>query len=192
MLMVGEIDMGHQLATNYLLSDPMVDLTLIPAGDVADVQTSKRFVRIYIPRTQEKLVNNFDVLELFDFVPYVLMDQHIVWMHDAIKDHGLGLALVEMGWYPVDDWTGNAASAWMATALYDAYPADLVGEGGDDEGQPAWDSEGQTGVNGLHEVADREGGCHRRGHLRAGDDADHPHGLGQRALPNGGELGLLR
>ncbi len=126
MLMIGETGAKNQEATYFLLSDPMVDLTIIPAGDVADVQTSKRFVRIYVPRTQERLISGFDVLELFDFVPYVLVDKHIHWMRDGVRDNGMGLALVEMGWYSVTDWTGNDAAAWMATVIYEAYPCDLV------------------------------------------------------------------
>ncbi|MBU7004226.1 MAG: hypothetical protein HXS50_01570 [Theionarchaea archaeon] len=126
MLMIGETGSRNQEATYFLLSDPMVDLTIIPAGDVADVETSKRFVRIYLPRTRDKLVSSFDVIELFDFVPHVLTDLHIKWMHDAVRDFGLGFALVEMSWYAVSDWTGNDAGAWMATILYDAYPCDMV------------------------------------------------------------------
>jgi hypothetical protein len=128
MLMIGETGPHNQQATYHLFSDPMVDLTVIPAGDVADVETSKRFVRIYIPRSFERLSDNYDVIELFDFVPYVLLDDHIRWMRDAVAQRGLGLALVEMGWYSVSDWTGNDAAAWMATVLYDAYPCDLVVE----------------------------------------------------------------
>ncbi len=126
MLMIGETASSHQDATYFLLSDPMVSLTVIPAGDVANVETSKRFVRIYVPRTREKLVSNYDAIELFDFVPYILEDKHFHWMHDAVEDEGLGLSLVEMGWYGVTDWTGNDAEAWMATVLYQAYPVDLV------------------------------------------------------------------
>jgi hypothetical protein len=126
LLMIGETGPTNQEATYFLFTDPMVDLSIIPAGDVADVETSKRFVRIYVPRTYERLAGGFDVIELFDFVPYVLMDKHIQWMHDAVRDGGLGLALVEMGWYSVTDWTGNDAEAWMATSLYPAYPCDLV------------------------------------------------------------------
>jgi hypothetical protein len=126
LLMIGEINAEHQAATSYMFADPKVDLTLIPAGDIANPKTSKRFVRIYMPRNKDKLVDGFDVLELFDFVPYILENQHIVWMRDAVRDHGLGLALTEMGWYGVTDWTGNDAAAWMATVLYDAYPVEMV------------------------------------------------------------------
>jgi len=126
MLMIGETGSSNQEATYFLRSDPMVDLTIIPAGDIADVETSRRFVRIYLPRTRTKLTRNFDVIELFDFVPHILTDLHIKWFHDAIEKSGLGLALVEMGWYAVSDWTGNDAAAWMATVLYDAYPCDMV------------------------------------------------------------------
>ena len=125
-LMIGEIKAEHQSATSYMLADPKIDLTLIPAGDVADPKTSKRFVRIYIPRTEEELVSNYDVVELFDFVPYILQGKHFKWIRDAVQNYGVGLALTEMGWYGVTDWTGNDAAGWMATVLYDAYPVDLV------------------------------------------------------------------
>ncbi len=126
LLMIGEINAEHQSATAYMIADPKVDLALIPAGDIADVKTSKRFVRIYIPRTKDKLINGCDIIELFDFVPYVLDGQHIEWMREGVYDHGLGLALTEMGWYDVTDWTGNDAEAWMASTIYEAYPVDLV------------------------------------------------------------------
>jgi hypothetical protein len=128
LLMIGEINAEHQSATAYMVADPKVDLALIPAGDLTDVKTSKRFVRIYVPRTKNQLTDGFDAIELFDFVPYILEDQHIQWMRDAVRDFGFGLALTEMGWYSVTDWTGNDAAAWMASALYEAYPVDLVVE----------------------------------------------------------------
>jgi len=34
--MIGEIKAEHQTATAFMLSDPKVDLTLIPAGDIAE------------------------------------------------------------------------------------------------------------------------------------------------------------
>jgi hypothetical protein len=126
LLMIGETKAAHQSATSYMFADPKIDLTLIPAGDIANPKTSKRFVRIYMPRSREELLSDFDVVELFDFVPYILEDKHISWMRDAVYDEGVGLALTEMGWYDVDDWTGNDAEAWMASFIYEAYPVDLV------------------------------------------------------------------
>jgi len=125
MLLVGET-FTQLPAIRYMLSDPMLEVTLIPAGSVVDEKTSKRFVRIYMPRSKSELLENYDVVELFDFVPYALLDKHIQWIHDSVYEEGVGLALVEMGWYAVPDWTGNDAAAWMATVLYKAYPADLV------------------------------------------------------------------
>lgn len=125
-MMIGETAAVHQTATGIMLADPKIDLSLVPAGDVADVKTSKRFIRIYVPRSGAQLVGEYDVMELFDFVPHVLEPRHLEWMRDAIRDHGLGLALTEMGWYTITDWTGNDAAAWMATVLYEAYPCDLV------------------------------------------------------------------
>jgi hypothetical protein len=126
MLMIGETKAQHQSATAHMFADPKVDLTLIPAGDIANVDTSKRFVRIYIPRTKEDLITEFDVFELFDFVPHVLQLKHIDWITEGVREEGVGLGLTEMGWYDVTDWTGNDAEAWMSTSVYEAYPVDLV------------------------------------------------------------------
>ena len=125
MLLIGET-FSQLPAIRYMLSDPMLEVTLIPAGSVVDEKTSRRFVRIYMPRSKSELLENYDLVELFDFVPYALLDKHIQWIHDSVYEDGVGLALVEMGWYAVPDWTGNDAAAWMATVLYKAYPADLV------------------------------------------------------------------
>ena len=129
LLLIGECTRYEPYFVTQLATDPKVNLvSVITAGDRATPRETARFIRVFMPRTWERFLGGVDALELFDFVPWVLRDFHIQWFHDGIKDHGIGMALVEMGWYPSykDTYTSNDPQAWMNTALYQAYPVDLV------------------------------------------------------------------
>ncbi len=129
LLVVGECTRYEPYFVTQFATDPKINLVaVITAGDRANRSETARYVRVFMPRTKERFLAEIDVLELFDFVPWVLRDYHIQWFHDAVKDHGFGLALVEMGWYFSyrGEHTTNDPEAWMATVLYQAYPVDLV------------------------------------------------------------------
>jgi hypothetical protein len=129
LLVIGECTRYDPYFVTLFPTDPKVELvTVITAGDRANPRETARYIRIYMPRTRERFLSEIDALELFDFVPWVLEDYHIQWFHDGLKDHALGMTLVEMGWYPsyMDTYTSNDPEAWMKTVLYQAYPVDLV------------------------------------------------------------------
>ena len=126
-LLIGEFHKIDDTSWPMMRSDPRLVLTLVPAGDLTSPDLTARFVRIYMPRRYEDLYEKFDVVYHFDFVPQALTDIQITWIHDAIRDQGLGFAMAEMGWYPSGDyWSGNDAEGWMNTILYQAYPCDIV------------------------------------------------------------------
>jgi len=129
LLLIGECTRYQPYFVTLFPADPKIDLvTVITAGDRASPKETARYVRISMPRTRERFLSDVDVLELFDFVPWVLEDYHIQWFHDAVKDYGAGIALVEMGWYSYYglSYTSNDPEAWMKTVLYEAYPVGLV------------------------------------------------------------------
>lgn len=129
LLVIGECTLYEPYFVTQFRTDPKIDLvTVITAGDQASPRDTAKYIRIFMPRTRERFLSGIDALELFDFVPWVLQDYHIHWFHDAVKDHGFGMVLVEMGWYPSykDKYTSNDPEAWMKTVLYQAYPVDLV------------------------------------------------------------------
>ncbi len=129
LLIVGESTPHSPYFVTMYANDPRIDLRgVVTAGDYADPKTTARFIRIFMPRTKERLIESLDVLELVDFVPWSLKDYHIDWMYEAVKEGGLGMTLCQMGWYLsyVGGHTSNDPEAWMATSLYEAYPVDLV------------------------------------------------------------------
>jgi len=129
LLLIGECTLYQPYFVTLFPADPKIDLvTVITAGDHASPKETARYLRISMPRTRERFLSDVDALELFDFVPWVLEDYHIQWFHDAVKDYGAGMALVEMGWYSFYGlpYTSNDPEAWMKTVLYEAYPVDLV------------------------------------------------------------------
>ena len=129
LLVIGECTLYEPYFVTQFRTDPKIDLvTVITAGDQASPRDTAKYIRIFMPRTRERFLSGIDALELFDFVPWVLQDYHIHWIHDAVKDHGFGMVLVEMGWYPSykDTYTSNDPEAWMKTVLYQAYPVDLI------------------------------------------------------------------
>ena len=129
LLVIGECTRYDPYFVTLLPTDPKINLvSVITAGDRAAPRETARYIRIHMPRTRERFLSEIDAMELFDFVPWVLEDYHIQWFHDGLKDHALGMTLVEMGWYPsyMDTYTSNDPEAWMNTVLYQAYPVDLV------------------------------------------------------------------
>ena len=129
LLVIGECTQYDPYFVTQFPTDPKINLAaVITAGDRASPRETSRYLRIFMPRTWERFISEVDALEFFDFVPWVLQDFHIQWFHDAIRDEGVGMALVEMGWYPSykDRYTSNDPEAWMNTVLYQSYPVDLI------------------------------------------------------------------
>jgi len=131
-LLIGEFGKPSDTSWPMLRSDPRLVLTRVPAGDLTSANLTAKFMRIYMPRRYEDLVNSYDVIYHFDFVSKALTDVQTKWIHDAIRDEGLGFAMAEMTWYgSTEYWSGNDAVGWQSTVLYEAYPADtLIGEQG--------------------------------------------------------------
>jgi len=129
LMLIGECTRYHPYFVTLIPTDPKIDLVaVITAGDLATPKETKRYLRVFMPRTRDRFLQGLDVVELFDFVPWVLESKHIEWIHEAVKDHGFGMVLVEMGWYPsyAGGHTSNDPEAWMSTVLYRAYPVDLI------------------------------------------------------------------
>lgn len=129
LLIIGECTPYYPYFVTMYPTDPRIDLRgVITAGDYGNPKETARCTRIFMPRTRQKFLDSLDVVELVDFVPWVLQHYHIQWIHDAVGDHGFGMTLCQMGWYPYlrDKYTSNDPEAWMGTVLYEAYPVDMI------------------------------------------------------------------
>ena len=127
--------------TSYPLlleGDPRISYIPIPAniaeGTFAQVaggggeEAARKFMRLYLPRTYDQLVSSCDVAIMSDFEAWLVPNQQFMWMRQAIEEEGMGLTKYEINW----DTGGYYVRAsefidlWIASPLFDAFPADFV------------------------------------------------------------------
>ena len=130
LLLVGEATSGgNTFVVSLLRSDPRIShYATIYGGASAEPEDARRYVRIHFPRTAERLVSSIDVIEYMDSPPWVFTEGQQVWIHDAIRDDGMGLVLVEMGWHTCYYawWSCNCPWDWINSPIYQAWPMDVV------------------------------------------------------------------
>jgi len=113
-----------------LTADPRIRYQPIPAnwyestfgavgGSKADVF---RFMRLYLPRTYEGLVDAYDVILLSDFEVDIITGEQFAWMERSTREEGMGLGKYEMNYDPA---TFSTLPIFVASAVYPAMPADL-------------------------------------------------------------------
>jgi len=113
-----------------LTADPRIRYQPIPAnwyestfaavgGSKADVY---KFMRQYLPRSYERLLEAYDVLLLSDFEVDIITGEQFVWMERSCREDGMGLGKYEMNWDPAHFST---FPIFVASAVYKAFPADL-------------------------------------------------------------------
>lgn len=114
-----------------LSSDPRIRYQPIPAnwyeGTFASVGSGSRsdvlkFMRQYMPRTYQRLVDTYDEILLSDFEVDVITEEQFVWMERSVREDGMGLGKYEMNY---DPGHFSTFGRFVASAIYDALPADL-------------------------------------------------------------------
>ncbi len=113
-----------------LAADPRIRYQPIPANwyesTFASVGASKqdvlKFMRQYMPRSYDKLLDSYDVILLSDFEVDVITDQQFVWMEKSCREEGMGLGKYEMNY---DPGHFSTFGRFIASAVYPAFPADL-------------------------------------------------------------------
>jgi len=120
-LFVGEVMSGNQLFLSWISADPQFTLTAVPCDiEYQTMMDAKRFARIYVPRTQDRL-NDYDVTMFEDFT-YKVLPLNVLDMFQSSIYEGMGIALIEFV-----NWGGdNDISEWMKLSFYDVFPAEPV------------------------------------------------------------------
>ncbi len=130
LLLVGEATSGgNTFVVSLLRSDPRIShYATIYGGASAEPDAARRYVRIHFPRTAGRLASSIDVIEYMDAPPWLFTDDQQVWIHDSIRDSGMGLVLVEMGWHTCYYawWSCNCPWDWINSPIYQAWPMDVV------------------------------------------------------------------
>ncbi len=72
-------------------TDPAIDTTLVPTrpGYVGSSESAKRFLRIYMPRTYDSLVRNYDLILSSDADKTVFRSDWINWFSDSVLYEGM-------------------------------------------------------------------------------------------------------
>jgi len=120
-LFLGEVAPSTQLFLDWLDAEPRFSFTPVPCDlQWVTFKEAKRFSRMYLPRTQERLSEDYDAVIFEDFTPDVLTLTFVNWTQTAVS-RGMGIALIEFAY-----WGGsNEITKWMAMDFYDVFPADV-------------------------------------------------------------------
>jgi hypothetical protein len=121
-LVTGKVDAEVNPIIMWFEQEPMVDATIIitrPSG-LIEVRDIKRFVRLYFPRSYQK-VREHDVIILHSPEMFHLTAEQDGWMHDAVQE-GAGALEAPAG---LSDH-GDIQHAWINSKVYRALPNDLA------------------------------------------------------------------
>ena len=121
-IFIGEVAASNQLFLDWTSAEPKFLLTTVPCDlQWVSLKEAKRFARMYLPRTEERLREEQDVMVFEDFSPDVLPLAFFEWGQAAIEE-GMGIALIEFAF-----WGGsNEIPMWMDMEFYDVFPAETV------------------------------------------------------------------
>jgi hypothetical protein len=119
---VGEVIAGNQAFLDWIRAEPFFLLTTVPCDlQWLSKQEARRFARMYLPRSLDRLREEQDVMFFEDFSPTVLPLSFLEWSMAAIEE-GMGLALIEFA-----HWAGsNDIPIWMGLDFYGVFPADTA------------------------------------------------------------------
>lgn len=109
-------------------SDPAFTVVSVPTSELHvghgvmhfDRPMMKKFVRLYMPRTYESLLDSYDLIILSDANVLLMGGNHLTWMRDSVPDHGLGLVMVG----GLESFGAPRSEPW--TSLEDVLPVNLI------------------------------------------------------------------
>jgi len=126
-LFIGDAFMLPGFPMPALVEDPKISVTPILA-EVAFVTKTEmqRFMRIYLPRTQERLVQNYDLVIISALKANDISGAFEKWIKVGVTDYGLGLLMVDdpVSFGCVDAWNGVGSPSWMPTPVGQVLPVD--------------------------------------------------------------------
>jgi len=134
---IGESWVPYTRYPLLLKGDPRIYYVPIPANiweSAATFQSTfggggenivRKYVRMYLPRTYDQMIDSFDVAILADYEAWVIPNQLYEWIRKAVDEEGTGLAKYEINW-DTGYIKGDFIQLWEATPVYAAFPSTFV------------------------------------------------------------------
>ncbi len=93
----------------YMARDPMLIITPVPAsqGHMGGIPDMHRFLRLYLPRTYDDLIQSHDLIVLSDTISSIYKPYHLNWFRDSVIEGGKGIAMVGGREIQTGDWPGK-------------------------------------------------------------------------------------
>jgi uncharacterized membrane protein len=112
--------------------DPLTEVVpVIAIGFVKPAWVIKRYMRLYMPRNEEGLFENYDMIIISDAGKQFFTDDHMVWFRNGVIDHGM--ALVMIGGFESFGGTTPAPGSWGDTSVQEVLPVDCITDGWEDK-----------------------------------------------------------
>jgi len=101
--------------------DPLTEVVpVIAIGFVTSDTVIRRYMRLYMPRNQDDLVNSYDIVIISDASKRFFTTEHMAWFRNSVIEGGL--ALIMIGGYETFGSTIYTPGSWGDTAVQDALP----------------------------------------------------------------------
>lgn len=84
----------------------------------------KKQMRVYMPRTQDRLSGNYDVMILSDANREVFQSREINWMSQAVLNEGLGIIMI--GGAESYEGRGGTMPTWSITTVAEVLPVKML------------------------------------------------------------------
>ncbi len=132
-LFIGDPYLQPGFPTPAFLEDPKIHLMRIEAelgynvilGTPDPVATMQRFLRLYMPRSESSLIDNYDAVIITAIRSDDVRMEFQTWVKRAVEEHGFGLLMsddpVSFGACPTP-WTPLTASPWDPTPVGSVLP----------------------------------------------------------------------
>jgi uncharacterized membrane protein len=126
LLFIGDPFLEPGYPTTALLEDPKIHLTRIEAeigyrNPALGKERMLRFLRIYLPRTEDTLIENYDMLIITAIQSNHLKHEFQLWTKKAVEEEGFGFLMS-------DDPTsfGGALTVWTTGPPWDDTPVGSI------------------------------------------------------------------
>ena len=113
------------------LRDPITDVVpIIASGFNFPASDIRRYMRLYMPRTFNRLHENFDVIIISDAGIAFFTDKQLNWFKDGVEEQGM--ALIMIGGF--EAFGGNIGlGSWGPTPIQDVLPVECLADQWEDK-----------------------------------------------------------